>query len=193
MLDTIRLNRNSEFPRGDLIARILIINLLISINTLLTQSTLAQAHTILISSVPIANSQLDKLPKTVTMTFANDLLQLEGEPTLNQVIVTESGGAKVSAGNPIIHGSQISIGLKQRNLKGRFQVAYRVVSGDGHPIDGSFLFTVGREPNLSQSTAAANKTPSKRSNKDWTLPFLGGIGVLTFFAAHRILKMPKKP
>jgi methionine-rich copper-binding protein CopC len=101
----------------------------------------ASAHSALISSVPSKGVVLRFLPQEVSLRFNEDLLIIGGKRT-NTVSITSAAGARVSYGNVRITGNRIAISMSSKVTSGRFLVAYRVVSADGHPISGKYFFTV---------------------------------------------------
>lgn len=115
------------------------------------------AHADLASSDPAAGAALAVAPSAVTLTFSEELvadtvnvaLSDEGGPL--EGIVAKTDGAVVTVPWPTEAGA------------GSYTVAYRVVSQDGHPIDGSFDFTVAAgtvaEATPAAETSAAAETP----------------------------------
>ena len=101
----------------------------------------ASAHSALISSVPSKGVVLRFLPQEVSLRFTEDLLIIGGKRT-NTVSITSAAGARVSYGNVRITGNRIAISMSSKVTSGKFLVAYRVVSADGHPISGKYFFTV---------------------------------------------------
>ena len=101
----------------------------------------AQAHTTLVSSNPKSGAILNSAPNRVSLTFNENLLIISGQNP-NSLEITSATGNSPIVGPLVIKGNIISIPLKSKAQKGRFKVSYRVVSADGHPIQGSFFFTI---------------------------------------------------
>lgn len=94
-------------------------------------------------------------------------------PPLTQLVLTYSDrilavGAEVTvhgpagrdvAGPPAIDGTDVVVPLEQPIAAGDHTVIWRVVSSDGHPIDGTFAFTVAATPGVGH-TATERPTPS---------------------------------
>lgn len=99
----------------------------------------AQAHTGLLSSSPKAASVISTWPTKVTLTFNEAIVVLPAK-SVNWIIVKDSLGHRVDLGKSSVKGSTIFVGLKPSATEGRFQVQYRVVSGDGHPVTNNFSF-----------------------------------------------------
>lgn len=106
----------------------------------------AQAHSTLISSNPAVNSNLPKLPSQVVVTFDENLLVL-GSAKSNILQVSDANGRQIDADNSTVAGPVLRVDIKDRSAVGVFTVSWRVVSGDGHPAEGSFTFSVGLQVN----------------------------------------------
>lgn len=100
----------------------------------------ASAHAQLTSSVPTKNQTIKVLPSLVWLEFDGDLLSFE-EKQINRLTVTNAKKVRVDIGGPIVGGARISTKLKAGLPSGKYLVYYRVVSGDGHPVSGSYSFT----------------------------------------------------
>ncbi len=118
----------------------------------------AQAHAELVSSNPVAGSHLDALPTQVEVTFDANLLAIGGSNT-NVLMVKDGQGRQIDAGNSQVSGATLSVGINSATTTGPIQVSWRVVSGDGHPEEGSYLFTVGKVISSATPTPSASSTP----------------------------------
>ena len=116
---------------------ILSLFLLLSIHT-----TPAFAHTELVSSDPAAGSLVESWPAEVTLTFNEDLMTL-GEEKSNFLVLNNAVGDQISADDEVVTGSQIKVSLDPNTIKGSVLVYYRVVSADGHPVEGEYKFNFG--------------------------------------------------
>ena len=114
---------------------------LLSVILLLNYSPYAEAHSTLVSSNPKSGAHLSSLPARVTLTFNENLLIIAGKQP-HTLVVTSANGNPIGVGSLFIKGSRISRQLSKKVAKGRFKVAYRVVSADGHPIQGNYFFIV---------------------------------------------------
>jgi MYXO-CTERM domain-containing protein len=110
----------------------------------------ALAHTELQSSSPEQGAVLDAAPKTVRLTFTEDL----GGGSL---AVTVSGQS-VGAGAARVDGADLVLDIAPGSPAGAWTVAFRVVSADGHPVTGQFAFTV--EPERLTARPTPEDTPS---------------------------------
>lgn len=130
----------------------------------------ALAHTTLIGSDPADGAVLTAAPTTVTLTFDDPLADFE--PVLT---VTGPDGVTYQSGSPTVDGTRLSNAVNALPVAGTYTVAYRVVSDDGHPVEGTLSFTLaaqaiapapapatstGTSPAAGSSTAAGATTPS---------------------------------
>lgn len=116
--------------------------LLVSIAIVLCQPAPAIAHTELVSSDPAAGSLVESWPAEVTLTFNEDLMTL-GEEKSNFLVLNNAVGDQISADDEVVTGSQIKVSLDPNTIKGPVLVYYRVVSADGHPVEGEYKFNFG--------------------------------------------------
>ncbi len=146
--------------------------LLLVVSTLVTVGLAgpALAHTTLIGSDPADGAVLTAAPTTVTLTFDDPLADFE--PVLT---VTGPDGVTYQSGSPTVDGTRLSNAVNALPVAGTYTVAYRVVSDDGHPVEGTLIFTLaaqaiapapapatstGTSPAAGSSTAAGATTPS---------------------------------
>ena len=59
-----------------------------------------------------------------------------------KVAVTGPDGDSAAAGGVEVQGRTVTLPLDAGSPPGRYTVGYRVVSADGHPVAGSYTFTV---------------------------------------------------
>ena len=97
----------------------------------------ASAHTELELSTPVAGSVLDTPPTTVRLVFNEPI-----STRLASVVVSGPDGANHAQGVPTVTGAVLVQRLGPLPVAGTYQVGYRVVSDDGHPVIGSLAFTV---------------------------------------------------
>ena len=99
----------------------------------------AGAHSALVSSVPSADATVVDFPMEVVLNF-NEELMIVGDQNPNKVEVFDDQGALVSGGT-VVKGASIAtpVGITGN---GAFSVKYRVVSKDGHVVEGSYSFNV---------------------------------------------------
>jgi methionine-rich copper-binding protein CopC len=97
----------------------------------------ARAHAQLLTNSPAVSSTLTKQPKQVSLVFDDDLIDLAGG---NQIVVTNAAQKHVESGATKLDGATVSVGLKPGLANGRYEVQYKVISDDGHPVTGTYFF-----------------------------------------------------
>jgi methionine-rich copper-binding protein CopC len=105
----------------------------------------ASAHATRIATDPVENTALTQAPPKVSATF-NEALQAE----FAAMTVVGPDGNVWSTGDPQVEGAVISVGVRPLGPAGTYTVNYRVTSADGHPVSGSWSFSL---------TAAGTGTP----------------------------------
>ena len=102
----------------------------------------AQAHTSLTSSVPVKNSTIKAIPKTIALTFDEKLIKIAGK-NVSKFSVVGPDGKEIKLG-PITLTNQIisAAVLEPKPKPGTYKINYRVISDDGHPVSGTIKFTL---------------------------------------------------
>lgn len=98
----------------------------------------ASAHNELKSTSPASGATVDRTPSEVVLTFNEPALALG-----TVLRVTGPTGA-VQTGPPVLVDEYVRQPLQAGAAAGRYVVAWRVTSTDGHPVSGSFSFTSRR-------------------------------------------------
>jgi copper resistance protein C len=104
----------------------------------------ASAHAQLLIANPLVGSSVYALPSRVSLTFDDNLINLGG--TSNQIQVVDPKGNRVDTGSSLLNGATLSVPLKPDNIIGKYEVTYRVISADGHPVSNSFPFYLEKKP-----------------------------------------------
>jgi copper transport protein len=102
---------------------------------------LSSAHAYIVKSFPSENQALNKSPNKVSIEF-DEIIQ----PTFYSIQVLDMRGTQVNSGKGYINSSNGKIlesDLQKELPKGIYSIKWRVVSGDGHPIDGLIPFQIG--------------------------------------------------
>ena len=147
-MQTIRICKNSSrccYPAGMRIKSHQNRNIsavFIGLLTLLLTIQPAYAHTKLVSASPSAGSTVENWPTEITLEFDEELQNL-GPEKANFLVVNNSVGDQVSETDEIIDGNKLTVTLSPNEIKGPVLVFYRVVSTDGHPVEGEYKFTYG--------------------------------------------------
>lgn len=130
----------------------------------------AAAHTDLVGSDPAADSALREAPDQVTLRFNEPM-----EPRLAKVALTTPG--RDAAELPVTGGSEPSILVAdipgEGTAGGAWEIAYRVTSADGHPVQGTLSFTVRppgnaatEDPEDTEGTASSDDPADARESDE---------------------------
>jgi methionine-rich copper-binding protein CopC len=106
---------------------------------LVLSSPLSFAHGEIVTTYPLRDSISSPTPTQVWIEFDGELQLIDGE-VINTLKVKDSTGLVVSAEDADIEGSKISTQISDQSVGGVFTVEYRIVSEDGHPVEGSYTF-----------------------------------------------------
>jgi methionine-rich copper-binding protein CopC len=117
---------------------------------LLTSPINAFAHGEVTSSNPAQNEKILAMPTEISIDFDGELQTL-GDSTVNSITVTDAQGQVISNPTSVVAGSRISNRLLLTDITGLVSVHYRIVSEDGHPVEGDYSFTVGEVPTLTSA------------------------------------------
>ncbi|WP_061294777.1 copper resistance CopC family protein [Herbidospora cretacea] len=180
-----------------------IVAVLAVVAALLLPAAPAAAHTSLRGSDPAENAQVAVLSK-MTLEFTESV-------RFPAVVLTGPDGERYENGKPRVEGRKViqDVGPAQALPSGTFTIAYRVVSKDGHPVEGEIPFTYApvdtpkagsaepstAQPALAQAAAPSENPAGKTGDDDrqipawiWVVVFgIAGIGIGMAFS------MRKKP
>lgn len=107
---------------------------------LLLGSGQALAHTRLRGSEPTDGARLPTAPERVSLQF-NEMMEAD----FATMTVTGPDGGPWHTGEVTADGTTVSIALRPLGPAGRYEIGYRVVSDDGHPVTGSVAFVLTAE------------------------------------------------
>lgn len=111
--------------------------LMLAVGLALLGAAPAAAHSELISSNPEAGQALDYAPIGVKLVFNQDINE-----SFATVSVVGPGNEQWAQGETAVDGPTVTVSVRDGAPIGRYTVGYRVTSADGHPITGSYEFTV---------------------------------------------------
>lgn len=131
------------------LGRLLALTLLCAL-ALLLGTGVASAHTRLLSSDPADGTSLDTGPGRVSLEF-NEAMQ----PGFSTITVVGPDGTQFQAGDVTAEGATVGIGVSPLGPAGRYEIGYRVISEDGHPVTGSITFTLTADGPAAAAPAAA--------------------------------------
>lgn len=117
----------------------------------------AAAHSDLISTDPTDGQSLAQPPADVSLRFGEDLL-----PAGYRLVAKDADGVVVALGETEVDGAVLSATWPASAASGQYRVAYRAVAADGHPLEGSFTFTI-KGPKAATDTPVPEASPSPAS------------------------------
>lgn len=129
----------------------------------------ASAHDQLLSSDPKDGATLDEHPASISLTFSAAPLD-----TGIEVVLAGPDGVTAQGQDIQVDDKVVTAQLADDLPAGRYDVAWHVVSSDGHPIDGEFSYEVeaAAEPTASPSGEATGEpepsTQEAEPNEDAT-------------------------
>ncbi len=115
----------------------------------------AQAHSELVSSDPADGATLDAPPASVSFTFNEDLL-----PDFVRLIATSPAGVTGDLPLSSVQGPTVTADWPAPAEGGEWTVSYRVVSQDGHPIEGGITFSYAGTAPTSSGPAPTSAAPT---------------------------------
>jgi copper transport protein len=110
----------------------------------------AWAHAELVSSSPANGARLEAAPDSIQLTFTESVDLVDGGLRL-----LDGDGTAVTTSQPVASGHRVTWPMPPNLARGAYVVTWRVVSSDGHPVDGAFAFGVGADPAGVPGTVAA--------------------------------------
>ncbi len=151
----------------------------------------ASAHDEVIDQVPAPGSQVEAGLMDIKFEFSNELLDIGSGA---EIVVTSPEGSPATTTCAAVSGTTATA-QADLDVAGTYTVAWRVVSSDGHPIEGSYNFellntsgyvaSANIEPCLIATSAPAEEEPANY----WLL-----FGSLGLAAAGLFLYLrPRKP
>jgi len=97
----------------------------------------ASAHNVLTGSSPSDGARLRTAPAQVTLTFNQPVRH--GYDT---IAVTGPGGGRYDAGRTTVADRTVRVRMRPPGPAGAYEIGYRILSADGHPVTGRLRFTL---------------------------------------------------
>lgn len=143
----------------------------------------AYAHDELIGTSPAVDASVDALPAEIEMTFSGVIL---ADTAATEIDVLDASCAPLTEGDPVFDGTHVRQQLSGE-ATGPVTVIWRVVSSDGHPVSGSWWFTVGDAAAATPCATAATAGQEAASGFDPTLLIVVGVVLVAGVAAVLLL------
>ncbi|WP_162459976.1 copper resistance CopC family protein [Kocuria sediminis] len=117
----------------------------------------AAAHDEVLSTSPEQNAVLETAPEQIKLSYSGEIMDIG-----HQVLVTGPEGQSVTEGPLERNGSQVIQPLAETGSEeGTYQVVWRVVSSDGHPIEGTYSYEVSGGTDTPNPAPSLSSTPSE--------------------------------
>jgi copper transport protein len=117
------------------------------------------AHAVLLDASPKEGSQLKQMPDRVSLTFNERL----GEGVFN-LQVRNDKGKLITTEKATMNRTHQTISLDvPSSKKGIYTVSYSVISADSHPVQGTYVFSIGEK--MDQAITNDNSDQSENSKQ----------------------------
>ncbi|MEZ3160492.1 copper resistance CopC family protein [Microbacterium sp. BWT-B31] len=161
----------------------------------LSAAVAASAHDELIASSPAEGEALASAPETVTLTFTADVMTLGAA-----IVVADGSGVDWVAGEPVIDGGTLTVPLREGMPDAGYEIRWRVVSADGHPIAGLVPFTIGDAAPLvmepprpeAESGDADENDQSTQADAAMRLVIIGAGGAASAVAVYALIHLIRR-
>ncbi len=158
----------------------------------------AFAHTRLQGSDPADKSSIDTAPESVSLTFNEDI-----SAEFASMSVVGPDGTNYATGQVSAAGGQVSTAVSPLGPAGAYEIGYRVVSDDGHPVQGKVTFTLTTpgpgasaaptaEPAPQATTAVDPQASSRPAEGAPIWPWLVGAVILVAAGAVVALRLGRR-
>lgn len=107
----------------------------------------AQAHDVLVNYTLVPHA--DDGAQALQLTFNNSIIEVGTE-----ILLTDKKGKEIALPTATVEGPTVTQDLPEDLAPAVYQVAWRVVSSDGHPIEGNLWITLSRTGDSSVSDRA---------------------------------------
>ena len=142
----------------------------------------ASAHAALTGATPAKGATVPA-PAQIVLEYSDPV-------RLPHVVLTDASGAQRQSGDAKAVDNKVTQQVTGTLPDGRYKVGWRVVSADGHPVSGTYDFTVqgsstGAQPAPPPPTQAATEDDSENSSSGWL--WIGLIAVIVAAAGGTIV------
>lgn len=96
----------------------------------------ALAHSYLVRSIPAAKERLAQPPARIQLRFGGGV-----EPKYSTISLTDRAGRVLAVGAEAIAPHELALDVPKLE-PGQYEVRWRVLSVDGHIVEGRFTFTL---------------------------------------------------
>ncbi|MBC6457322.1 copper resistance protein CopC [Actinomadura sp. HBU206391] len=118
----------------------------------LCTATPADAHTTLKEASPGPGTTVSP-PARIVLTYGDPVI-------LPQVVLTDASGRRHESGRAQAVDNKVTQQVAGSLAPGVYQVGWRVVAVDGHPVTGEYRFTVRGTPTSGQDAGGGSSAPA---------------------------------
>ncbi len=165
--------------------KLIIVTVLAALSALALGTVPAAAHAALVDSDPADGATVNTAPRTVSLTFNESVGS-------GSVAVTAPDGTRVRTSDVRAVDTTLTADLAESDQRGRYTVAYRAVSGDGHAITGELTFTTTSGRAVEQAAPQDDEESFAGRHRTYLLLGLGAaVGVIGLILAP--LRRERRP
>lgn len=124
----------------------------------------ASAHTTLQKASPGIGSTVGP-PNMITLTFADPV-------RFTRVLVWDAAGRRYQSGASFAVDNTVTEKVASTLPNGVYTVVWRVVAPDGHPVEGTYQFTVAGSTAAAAPVKAAGRTSTSSDTDAWWIGLL---------------------
>lgn len=125
------------------------------------------AHAVLLDASPKEGSQLKQMPGKVSLTFNERL----GEGVFN-LQVRNDKGKLITTKKATMNRTHKTISLDvPPSKKGIYTVSYSVISADSHPVQGTYVFSIGEKMDQAIINDNSNQSENGKQSSFYTIGF----------------------
>lgn len=143
--------------------------------------TAASAHAALVSSNPAANSSTSFMPKTIQLTFSENLMQIK-DKEVNSISLSYMKHSDLGFGVALtdikVDGATLSATIPAGQYEvGKYVITYSIVAQDGHKLSDSFQFSLSTFGSTLKNVSP-KPTVVKENHGVIPLPIVGAIALV---------------
>ncbi|MFI2855836.1 copper resistance protein CopC [Paenibacillus sp. JSM ZJ436] len=121
---------------------------------ILSHPTDVWAHSKLTASEPAAGSDVNDVVSELDLTFNENI-----DPKLSSLTITNAEGQSSALSAVTVTGQEMKAVLENALPSGTYEVQWKIISADGHPIQDKYSFTVTAPEKAADSSENATEQP----------------------------------
>ena len=141
--------------------RVLAAGMAVAVLAVLSAAVPASAHDELLSSSPRAGEAVPSTPESVSLVFSSYVMTMGAV-----IVIADESGADWISGDLTITGTTVTAGVLPDMPEAGYELRWRVVSADGHPIAGIVPFTVGNGEPFTRESATDSTDAAASVDED---------------------------